>query len=182
MRDYDPTLGRYLQADPLGLVDGPSVYGYALQNPGRYVDPRGEESLTPFILPISPTELGPFWVPQQHPSNPHPTFVRFCDASQFLQFNQGKSGAGGNLGTDHWHYFIGGLKSGNKQGFPPSGPNFGGGNHLPPGFEIMVTDCSCGGDGVFIPVPLPFPKMSPLPRNRGGGTNPFVFPIPQYLH
>ena len=42
MRDYDPTLGRYIQADPLGLVDGASVYGYALQNPGRYIDPRGE--------------------------------------------------------------------------------------------------------------------------------------------
>jgi RHS repeat-associated protein len=41
MRDYDPTTGRYLQADPLGLVDGASVYGYALQNPGRWVDPRG---------------------------------------------------------------------------------------------------------------------------------------------
>ena len=25
MRDYDPTTGRYLQADPLGLVDGSSV-------------------------------------------------------------------------------------------------------------------------------------------------------------
>ena len=42
MRDYDPTTGRYLQADPLGLVDGASVYGYALQNPGRWTDPRGE--------------------------------------------------------------------------------------------------------------------------------------------
>ena len=31
MRDYDPTLGRYIQADPLGLVDGASVYNYALQ-------------------------------------------------------------------------------------------------------------------------------------------------------
>jgi RHS repeat-associated protein len=41
MRDYDPTTGRYLQADPLGLVDGASVYGYALGNPGRWVDPRG---------------------------------------------------------------------------------------------------------------------------------------------
>ena len=30
MRDYDPALGRYLQADPLGLVDGASVYGYAM--------------------------------------------------------------------------------------------------------------------------------------------------------
>jgi len=45
MRDYDPTTGRYIQADPLGLVDGASVYGYALQNPGRYVDPRGENTV-----------------------------------------------------------------------------------------------------------------------------------------
>ena len=36
MRDYDATLGRYIQADPLGLVDGASVYGYALGNPSRY--------------------------------------------------------------------------------------------------------------------------------------------------
>ena len=25
-RNYDPTLGRYSQADPLGFVDGPGVY------------------------------------------------------------------------------------------------------------------------------------------------------------
>jgi RHS repeat-associated protein len=43
MRDYDPTTGRYLQADPLGLVDGARVYGYALQNPVVHADPRGEE-------------------------------------------------------------------------------------------------------------------------------------------
>jgi len=47
MRDYDPTTGRYIQADPLGLVDGASVYGYALQNPGRYTDPRGERIQIP---------------------------------------------------------------------------------------------------------------------------------------
>ena len=44
MRDYDATLGRYIQADPLGSVDGASVYGYALQNPARWSDPRGEQS------------------------------------------------------------------------------------------------------------------------------------------
>jgi uncharacterized protein RhaS with RHS repeats len=44
MRDYDPTTGRYLEPDPLGLVDGASVYGYARQNPGRYIDPRGEDT------------------------------------------------------------------------------------------------------------------------------------------
>lgn len=44
MRDYDPTTGRYVEADPLGLVDGASVYGYVTQNPGRWVDPRGEQA------------------------------------------------------------------------------------------------------------------------------------------
>jgi RHS repeat-associated protein len=45
MRDYDPTTGRYLQADPLGLVDGASVYGYARQSPVRWTDPRGENTI-----------------------------------------------------------------------------------------------------------------------------------------
>ena len=45
MRDYDPTTGRYLEADPLGLVDGASIYGYVKGNPGRWVDPRGEFGL-----------------------------------------------------------------------------------------------------------------------------------------
>jgi RHS repeat-associated protein len=42
MRDYDPTTGRYLQADPLGLVDGASVYGYVRQSPLSLTDPTGE--------------------------------------------------------------------------------------------------------------------------------------------
>jgi RHS repeat-associated protein len=42
MRDYDPTTGRNIQADPLGLVDGASVYGYARQNPLLYTDPTGQ--------------------------------------------------------------------------------------------------------------------------------------------
>jgi RHS repeat-associated protein len=50
MRDYDPTTGRYLQADPLGLVDGASVYGYAGGNPGRWFDPRGEETVLKSFL------------------------------------------------------------------------------------------------------------------------------------
>ncbi len=65
MRDYDPTTGRYMQADPLGLVDGASIYGYALQNPGRYVDPTGLWG-TPGIHPDSSTGsffggYGSFW-------------------------------------------------------------------------------------------------------------------------
>jgi RHS repeat-associated protein len=78
MRDYDPTTGRYLQADPLGLVDGASVYGYARQNPGRWVDPRGEDPIPspPPSLPGGPYEptglgqrTGAFYGPKQ-PSGP----------------------------------------------------------------------------------------------------------------
>ncbi|MEZ5798993.1 MAG: RHS repeat-associated core domain-containing protein [Paracoccaceae bacterium] len=57
MRDYDPTTGRYLQADPLGFVDGASVYGYVRQNPGRWVDPRGEDPVpesVPDFIPGGP--------------------------------------------------------------------------------------------------------------------------------
>ena len=40
-RHYDPTLGRYTQPDPLGFVDGPSVFAYAGGSPEQKVDPKG---------------------------------------------------------------------------------------------------------------------------------------------
>jgi RHS repeat-associated protein len=40
-RTYDPTLGRYSQADPLGFVDGPGVYSYGMQSPLMRMDPWG---------------------------------------------------------------------------------------------------------------------------------------------
>jgi RHS repeat-associated protein len=58
MRDYDPTTGRYLQADPLGLVDGASVYGYVKQNPGRWIDPRGLQTLTSIVGGIAGIDAG----------------------------------------------------------------------------------------------------------------------------
>ncbi|MEN9855024.1 MAG: hypothetical protein RLZZ157_150 [Pseudomonadota bacterium] len=41
-RDYDPTTGRYLQADPIGLAGDENPYAYARGNALRYVDPSGE--------------------------------------------------------------------------------------------------------------------------------------------
>jgi RHS repeat-associated protein len=41
-RSYDPSIGRYTQPDPLGFVDGPSVYGYALGAPQSSVDRDGQ--------------------------------------------------------------------------------------------------------------------------------------------
>jgi len=43
-RHYDPSIGRYTQPDPLGFVDGPSVYAYAKSSPQDNVDPDGRQS------------------------------------------------------------------------------------------------------------------------------------------
>jgi RHS repeat-associated protein len=40
-RTYSPRLGRWLQRDPLGYVDGVSLVQYCISSPTRYVDPLG---------------------------------------------------------------------------------------------------------------------------------------------
>ena len=41
-RDYDPSTGRYLETDPIGLAGGTNLYAYTDGNPVNAVDPRGE--------------------------------------------------------------------------------------------------------------------------------------------
>lgn len=50
-RYYDPTIGRYITEDPLGIAgDGPNVYTYALNNPHTLIDPLGKCALAGAIL------------------------------------------------------------------------------------------------------------------------------------
>ncbi|PVM88847.1 hypothetical protein DDF67_12675 [Caulobacter endophyticus] len=59
-RDYDPSLARYVQADPLGLAAGQSLYAYVDGRPTEYVDPDGlQRSLVRPLVPGSNPNMGP---------------------------------------------------------------------------------------------------------------------------
>ena len=45
-RDYDPTIGRYVRSDPIGLVAGLNPYLYVRGSPLTHVDPLGLETVT----------------------------------------------------------------------------------------------------------------------------------------
>jgi RHS repeat-associated protein len=59
-RDYDPTLGRYVQADPIGFAGGLNLFGYAAQNPTQRTDRLGfsdDEIPTESVRPLNEESL-----------------------------------------------------------------------------------------------------------------------------
>ena len=56
-RYYDPELGRFLTADPLGYIDGPSMYHYGANDPLNNGDPLGLESMRNFLTPADRAQI-----------------------------------------------------------------------------------------------------------------------------
>ena len=56
-RDYDPSIGRYGESDPIGLRGGLNTYLYVLAEPLQRFDPHGLKTLPDkFNLPKSPQD------------------------------------------------------------------------------------------------------------------------------
>jgi RHS repeat-associated protein len=59
-RYYSPEIGRWIVPDPLGMVDGPDVYGYVSGDPISRADPLGLSWIHPVFSWLLWLSLGPF--------------------------------------------------------------------------------------------------------------------------
>ena len=108
-RTYSPRLGRWLQRDPLGYVDGVNMYAYAGSSPTNLIDPLGLTSL----LPEAPGSgydpmLGPFGgddeIGPPLPPKPEP-----CDDGTDNPNGDEEDGTGRGSDDERWKEYYHGL-------------------------------------------------------------------------
>jgi len=97
-RHYDASTGRYTQPDPLGFIDGPSVYAYGDNSPEAYFDSTGLADDAPRSLPMKGPPSGSL----RHPSGQIRIYNRFgapfCDIDVHPE---------GGSSEPHLHFWAG---------------------------------------------------------------------------
>ena len=63
LRDYNPSLGRFMQNDPIGYAGGMNLYAYCSNNPTNWTDPLG-------LYGVSIRPLRPYVTPEDIIPNP----------------------------------------------------------------------------------------------------------------
>lgn len=61
-RDYNPVIGRYVEADRIGLRGGMNLYVYVSNRPTIYIDPMGEACYTYDSIPSGARRFIPSWM------------------------------------------------------------------------------------------------------------------------
>jgi RHS repeat-associated protein len=106
-RDYDSTIGRYVQSDPIGLAGGFNTYLYALAKPLKYVDPDGTTVGSPAIplprqLPLTRPIPGPVDPVVPAPGNKKDDTVDHC-TRLYVRCVQERWGGDWSCGDCHFY-------------------------------------------------------------------------------